>query len=70
MSEDNDISHILIKDLRSQTCKKHNDIIHYHIQGLIEEEEVEMELISSSSIFAYNLIKALSIGSFKILQDQ
>lgn len=34
---DNKISFVLTKNLESQNCIKHIDIIHYHIWGLVDD---------------------------------
>lgn len=36
-------SFILIKNVESWNCIKYINIIHYYIQGLIEEKELEIE---------------------------
>lgn len=61
---DNKISFILTKDLKSQNCIKNIDVMHYQVQKLIEEEELEIKWISSLSMLANGLIKAFPIEFF------
>lgn len=65
MLGDNETSCILTKDLKSKNCTKHIDVMHHYLQGLVEEEELGIKWISSLSMFANGLTKALSIRFFK-----
>lgn len=48
MLGNNGKSLILTRDPESQNCTKHIDIIHHHIQRLVEDGELEIKWISSS----------------------
>ena len=62
---DNKTSHTLTRDLESQNCTKHIDVIHHHVRELVENRELAIEWIFSSNMLADNLTKALPIGPFK-----
>ena len=62
---DNKISFTLIKDLESQNCTKHIDVMYYHVRGLVQDGELGIKWISNSSIFADGLIKVLITRFFK-----
>lgn len=44
MLGDNKISFILIKNLESQNRTKYINVIHYHIQKLVEDEKLKLNL--------------------------
>lgn len=43
MLEDNEMSLTLMNDPKSQNCTKHIDVMHHHIQGLIEDGKLEIK---------------------------
>lgn len=65
MLGNNGKSLILTRDPESQNCIKHIDIIHHHIQRLVEDGELEIKWISSSWMLTDSLTKALLADSFK-----
>ena len=50
----------LTKDLESQNCTKHINVMQYYVQGLVEDRKLGIEYISTLSILAYRLTKVLS----------
>lgn len=65
MLGDNETSLTLTKDHESQYRTKHIDVMHHHIRELVEEGELGIEWIHSSSMLADGLTKALPAGPFK-----
>ena len=65
MLGNNKMSLTLTKDPESQNRTKHINVIHYYMRGLVEDEELGIKWISSSSMLANGLTKALSTGLFK-----
>lgn len=70
MFGDNKTSFMLIKNLESQNCTKHINIIYHHIPGLVEDRQLGIESILSLLMFIDDLTKALSLGSFKRHQEK
>lgn len=70
MLGNNKISFTLTKDPKSQNCTKHINIMHHHVQGLVEEGELKIKWIPSLSILADGFMKALLVESFKKHQDK
>lgn len=64
----NKINLILTKDLESQNCTKHINIMHHYLQGLVEKGELGNKWIPSLLIFADGLTKAFSTGFFKNIE--
>ena len=62
---DNETSISLTKDVESQVRTKHIDVIHHHIRGLVEEEEICIKWIPGSSMLADGLTKALPIAGLR-----
>ena len=62
---DNETSLILTRNLESQNCIKHIDVIYHHIQELVENRKLAIKWISSSNMLADGLSKALPAGLFK-----
>lgn len=60
MLNDSKTSLNLTKDPESQNRTNYIDMIYHHLQGLVEERELKIEQISSSSMLANSLKKALS----------
>ena len=67
---DNKTSLTLIKDIESQNCTKHTDVMHHHVRGLVKAEKLGIEWIFRSSILANSLTKALLIRFFKKYLDK
>lgn len=53
------------KNLKSQNDNNHINVMHHHIQKLVENKELGIKWISSSLILIINLTKVLLIGLFK-----
>lgn len=70
MLGDNEMSLMLTRNLASQNCTKHIDVMHHHLQGLVEDGELGIEWISSLLMLADSLTKALPTGLFKKHRDK
>lgn len=65
MLGDNETSLTLTKDPESQNRTKHIDLMHHHVRGLVEDGELGIEWIPSTSMLADGLTKALPASTFK-----
>lgn len=65
MLDDNKTSLTLTKDPESQNCNKHIDVMHHHIQELVEKRELRIEWIPSSLMLVDSVMKFLLAGPFK-----
>ena len=65
MLDDHEISFTLTRDLESQNCTKHIDMIHHYIYELVEDGEISIKWILSTDMLADGLTKALPAGLFK-----
>ena len=70
MLGDNETSLTLTRNLESQNCTKHIDIMHHHIRELVENGQLAIEWISSSNMLADGLMKALPAGPFKRYREE
>lgn len=70
MLRDNETSLTLTKNLKSQNYKKNINVIHYHIQILVNDRKLKIKWIQSESMLANRLTKALLAGLFKKHQEE
>ena len=70
MLRDNETSLTLINDPESQNRTKYIVVMHHHIRELVENRELGIEWVPSSSILADSLIKSLLVALFKRHQDE
>lgn len=63
--KNNKTSLTLIRDPKSQNRIKYIDVIHYYIQRLVEDRELAIDLIASSTMLANSLTKVLLIAIFR-----
>ena len=61
----NKTSFTLTRDPESQNCTKQLDVMYYYVKSLIEEGELGIKWVSSLSMLADGLTKALFAGFFK-----
>lgn len=64
----NKTNFILTKNLENQNCIKHINMMHYYLQGLVEEGQLGIKWIPSLLMFADGLTKALSAEFFKNIE--
>lgn len=65
MLGDNETSLTLTKDPESQNWTKHINVMHHHVQGLVEDGELTIDWIASSAMLADGLTKALPVAAFR-----
>ena len=65
MLSNNETSLTLTKDLESQNRTNHIDVMYHHMRGFVEDGELGIEWIPSSSMLADGLMKALLARPFK-----
>lgn len=65
MLGDNETSLTLTRDPKSQNCIEHIDVMHHHVQELVENRELAIKWISSSNMLADGFTKTLPTGPFK-----
>ena len=70
MLGDNETSLTLTRDSESQNRTKHIDVMHHHLRGLVEDGELAIEWIESSTMLADDLTKALHAGPFQKHRDE
>ena len=70
MLGDNETSLTLTKDPESQNRTKHIDVMHHHVRELVENGELGIEWVPSSSMLADGLTKSLPVASFKRHRDE
>lgn len=59
------MSVVLIKDPESYNCTKYIDVIYDQVKRFVEDGELRIKWIPSSSMLADGLTKDFSIGSFQ-----
>ena len=70
MLEDNETRLTLTKDPKNQNRTKHINIIDYHIQELVENRELAIKWVTSSSMLADNLTILFPVALFKKYRDE